>query len=596
MKIEDFVNDLHDVIKIYTSHDIDLAMRMLADSKTGRDRYLQLVRCAAIIGNYALTLPRSERLPAAGMLDGLALTSPNGAEYDHGLLYVRILQRPNNPVFYLESWNGRQWQVSNICGVWQWSRVEDLSAAVEKVARDTGRTALWATAIVRENYGAEAPAVPVDMPALTGEAPETIAEMITGAFRVVNSRNGFTVERWRGDGPITCWSGLLGECGEPLWPWREWQTVEAAEAAILEYGRRANVSVTVIRNDGAEITTASPGAFAFPRQEEALPPPWTLTGIVPVHTPPFPSQLENGTFKIKPTIDGKAWTVWQWAVGIGQHTKQTTGHWISFPIGSAVPTKYPTYWAAAGAIAEHAKTTPDQKAYILQPTPEDIARWRERGITVGAPPIVEVEQLAAAYAPPVPTSDDPVIITGTPAELGAAIAESAAEAVAGLAPVTPIGTKLPIPIGDDLWRVDEFTADHIWITVRDEITWDEVGEYLNPTAAPVAEPVDKYEIVPCSTIPGMFDVRHWRGKRWHAIAGGISKTTAEGVIRARQNDPESGVAVDVSNMARKAMSKARVRINGLIDCMRNRDEDPETDDAFIIERLQELMKILAPID
>ena len=619
--IEAFVNDLFDTMKTVSTSDLDKAARLLADNgATGRDRWIQLVRCAAIIGNHARCLPVPAAPPAFP-----APLDPYGQPLDLGTMHVRVLRRPNDKAFYLEHWNGHFWHRVFVDGVQTWSQGSQLIAAAQAVAASTNRELHWHQYIVREHVASEPTPVPISIgglastpPALAGETTETVRDICDGAFRTVPSKNGFAIQRWRtaAEHGFDHWSGLMEECGEPLYPWREHPTVDAAEAAILEYGRLANAQTTLIRNDGHEIVTAAPGSTAFPRQVETVQHAETVTL--------FPGELPKpGTFRIRPTIAGDAWVIWQWCAAgpLGQVGKSgAVGEWKSWP---ALAKSYPTYWAAADAVHQHAREHAEimygEKTYLVAFTAEDCERWRERGIEVGAPPMPAISvklndqvsgpittahdqaaQLAAAYAPPtVEAVDDTVMITGSADEvaaIGAEVVDALVEETRGVfAPVIPIGTKIPVPVGDDLWKVDEYTADG-WITIRDEMTWDEVGAFLNPPSPSTGDPVGKIEIVPSPDQPGTFNVQQWTGTKWKVIGGNLSQRTAEGVVKARMNDPENKIAEDVTHKPHKAMALARVRIKALINSIEMRSEDQTVTDQWIIDRLQDFLEILKPIN
>lgn len=112
---------------------------------------------------------------------------------------------------------------------------------------------------------------PPPIPLLDSEDPNTIAEMIIGAFRIFRNDagdgHGFVVRRWRpavpGHTPAG-WSSALTECSADLWPWRLFGSIKDAENAILAHGRATGEPVTLVRNDGAEIVTAHPN-YDFPR-------------------------------------------------------------------------------------------------------------------------------------------------------------------------------------------------------------------------------------------------------------------------------------------------------------------------------------------
>lgn len=453
-----------------------------------------------------------------------------------------------------------------------------------------------------------APASPA---VLAGETSETVADILEGAFRVVPTNNAFAVQRWllkTSDGYKDGWTGILEKCGAPLWPWRVYQTEDAAEAAILEYGRRVNEMVTIVRHDGREIASAAPGSTTFPRCLDSWCDPVTPPAYAPpeyrvrhdgVKIPVEPFQFiapppadepvtttipprahinpvtlgegyapeKDGVYKIKPgrfanrpgTINKfiPHWIIWRW------YDDRKT--WLQIQNR----TTFDTYWQAVDWLNQHAKEG-NTVVDLAVPSAADIARWNDAGLSIDAP--------------------DPVIMEGTPHDLGAAIAEGAAETLAALAdlvPVIPEGTKLPVPIGEDLWKVEQWTALDGWHTVRDELTWDEVGAYLNPSTTGPVEPV--IEVVPATEQPGMFAVREWTGKAWKYHANNVNQKTAEGVFNARLKDPERNIPTDISNRARKAISQANIRIKSLIDCVY---QDDKIDKTFIIARLKEIIDIL----
>lgn len=108
------------------------------------------------------------------------------------------------------------------------------------------------------------PPTPHTMPAHDSPPVTTGDTTMIGAFRIVmNPRTfKFSVERhW-----MTGWTAIMRECAGSLWPWREFDTVDDAENAIVEYGRAIGTGVTLVREELNEIITAAPGHKFAARQ------------------------------------------------------------------------------------------------------------------------------------------------------------------------------------------------------------------------------------------------------------------------------------------------------------------------------------------
>lgn len=201
------------------------------------------------------------------------------------------------------------------------------------------------------------------MTALAGERPDTVTKIMGGAFRVTKTPNDhWAVERYR-------WSSLLEDCGPEFWPWRTFESEDAAETTILRYGHRVNETVTLVRRDGAEIVSAAPGAPAFPRQVDDMPTPvevtrTALTDIVEASTIAMPTP---GTLCIRPDLvdPARKWIVYRWDM--------LTSQWI--PAHDFQPCD--TYWQAVTMIRDN---TP-----LMVPSNHELDRWAQQGIQISPP-------------------------------------------------------------------------------------------------------------------------------------------------------------------------------------------------------------------
>jgi hypothetical protein len=245
-----------------------------------------------------------------------------------------------------------------------------------------------------------------DGDALAGEAPETRAEIMKGAFQVhpdPHHADRFSVERWRGG----AWSGLLTECDPELWPWRQFSSEIDAEAAILRYSHRVGETVTLVRRDGAEIVSASPGARSFPREQEygreqvrelvnaivkfqvgevnAGPPmiddrlPWTNSAPSPV--PPAPTIT---VFRIRPDLTS---VTKQWRI---QGRPASGCEFIEMfePKSS--------YWEAFDFIHQN-----NGNFRLENPSTEEIAHWARQGFYthMSAAPSIDIPDVPAILPP-----------------------------------------------------------------------------------------------------------------------------------------------------------------------------------------------------
>jgi hypothetical protein len=453
------------------------------------------------------------------------------------------------------------------------------------------------------------------------------AAIVSGAFRVTSMPRAidgidYFVQRWQ----------TIDIDGERVERWLNFNAVsyasrQAAEAAILEYGRRMGTTVTLIRDDGASIVSASPGC-RFPEP-----------GLVFVDLPdPSGSNIpeHDGTFRIKPMMDPGTldifWTIQTWWSGKSRWT-----HDIDAPDRT-----YETRAAAIERIKEWSETT-GKTAYVLNATDDQINHWQKLGVSPGTlgqngllvrtleqknggfriVPIREHESnfSTGAYAgvdprwiiqqwraesetwmtltetvagPPLKFKayDDGVahlikwskqtssifhLIAPAPADevrwldagdlagpaltvdetaefvdvgningASEAVAAIASETVAALgikAPAPDLGVRLVVPLIDQLYAIDEWTATG-WNRIAEDLTWIEAEPFIRPatTGTNIADAVviekGKCEIRPVEGAIGLFDVYIWTGKTWKEIAGNVSRRTADGVVRARALDPE----------------------------------------------------------
>jgi hypothetical protein len=501
--------------------------------------------------------------------------------------------------------------------------------------------------VLIEDAPPAADVVLADLPeVLAGETPETVATVMDQSWRIVPV---FAVERY--------------QAGE----WRRrnhfvpdtFATEADAEAAILEFGAATYQSVTLIRGDGAEIVTASPGC-TFPRQvidktdldgdasrvrldalaafilrirgDSGLKHLITLHSVldemhaiatgktpiseievpsagidlrhafdavtpapVPGYSPPkyrvrrdgirvaidepVPTMLmtppgvpgdgprrhintvslgeayapkNDGTYRIKPGCAAAArvglsaphWVIWRW------YDDRKT--WL--PVQRRQP--FETYWQAVDWINDEAREL-GRVSDLVVPSDDDIARWSKAGMSIADP----VTMPASAH------HSTPISKQLTGADLLAAIADDARDALGVSTPTPEIGTKIAIPIDGEFWAIDEWTATG-WNRVDDDLTWDEVETKLRPDRpAPAGVSVGDCKIEPRAGAD-TFDVFQWKGKAWGIIAGDVSRRTAEGVVTARANDPENRKAKYEPTPAagavkqwRKLMREVRAKLN-----------------------------------
>jgi hypothetical protein len=485
--------------------------------------------------------------------------------------------------------------------------------------------------------------------ALVGEAPETVAAVMENAFRVVQS---FFVARYH-TAPFAAWTR------QDHWNPHTFATEAEAEAAILEFGKDTHQSVTLIRGDGAEIVTASPGC-TFPRQvidktdldgdasrvrldalaafilrirgDSGLKHLITLHSVldemhaiatgktpiseievpsagidlrhafdavtpapVPEYDPPkyrvrpdgirvaidepVPTMLmtppgipgngprrhirtvvlgeayapqNDGTYRIKPGCAAAArvglsaphWVIWRW------YDDRKT--WL--PVQRRQP--FATYWQAVDWINDEAREL-GRVSDLVVPSDDDIARWNAAGMSIADP----VTMPASAH------HSTPISKQLTGADLLAAIADDAREAIGVSTPAPEIGTQVAVPADDDTWAVDEWTATG-WNRIAEELTIEEAAAKLRPDRpAPAGVSVGDCKIEPRAGAD-TFDVFQWKGKAWGIIAGDVTRRTAEGVVTARANDPENRKAKYEPTPAagavkqwRKLMREVRAKLN-----------------------------------
>jgi hypothetical protein len=425
--------------------------------------------------------------------------------------FFRIVTRPDGSTGF-EKWVPfLEWR--HPCNTSGWMRHGPLNGDFE--TPDAARRAFYEYAVARADVVLIEHAAPSVPAALVDETPETVAAMMDRAFRIVPV---FVIERYHA-APVHKWDPWSRAPGSvPV----TFATEADAEAAVLEFGKTTYQTVTLIRGDGAEIVTASPGS-TFPRQVVDIPavkPPAPapfaehVQNYQPAGKPINPVQLDEAvapkdvTYWIKPTIGLKAWVVWRW------YADRMT--WL--PVQRRTP--FNSYWQAVDWIADEARIL-NRVADLVVPSDADLARWSTNGMSVETP---------AA----------PVTIT----DVFDAVAEDVGETIGVTAPAPEIGTKIAVPLSDDLWAIDEWTPGG-WARIDDDLSWDEVHTKLRPNRATLLG----INIGDCKIEPRAgaetFDVFQWTGQTWKMIAGDVTLRTAEGVVTARANDPENRKAAYV---------------------------------------------------
>jgi hypothetical protein len=226
--------------------------------------------------------------------------------------------------------------------------------------------------------------------ALDNETPETVTAIrclmngttMEGAFRIVSSGNGHaSVERFQ-------WSSPLPECEPGLWPICRFASEAEAETAILQYGHRAGQTVTLIRNDGAEIVSVAPGAGSFPREHIAdelfsrdqvralantmmeFQVAWGPPASIDLTAEPVP---EQGTLRIRPDLIDplRKWIIYRW--------DDTARSWIPAP--GFAPCE--TYWSAVNTVNDSPLIP--RPVRLWHPTQLDLDRWARQGFMLSPP-------------------------------------------------------------------------------------------------------------------------------------------------------------------------------------------------------------------
>ncbi|HVQ43850.1 MAG TPA: hypothetical protein VMT30_02700 [Candidatus Saccharimonadia bacterium] len=275
-----------------------------------------------------------------------------------------------------------------------------------------------------------------EAPALAGEAPETCAEIMEGAFRITvdpHHADRFSVTRWDGE----VWSSVLIACEPELWPWRQFPSEAEAETAILQYGHRVGETVTLVRNDGAEIVSVAPGAGSFPREHTAdeL---FSRDQVRDLATAIMDFQRQGERIELKvaghtgdmPAPPAPASTVFRIRPDLTSITKQwrIQGRQVSGCEWVEMFEPCASYWIAFNVIQK------TENFNLENPSIEDLNHWARQGFHI----------------------DPPVLIPAVP----------------------PVALGTPTPVGEcrmitgsagDCWNVERWTG-HEWKNIARDVT------------------------------------------------------------------------------------------------------------------------------
>lgn len=375
-----------------------------------------------------------------------------------------------------------------------------------------------------------------------------------GAFRVIPSSGLFwAVQQWASDRQ---WYRPANFAGS-------YETYWGAIDAVVQWSKQPGFRVPIVRpnfqdlhvwsNDGwmtGEPTrdtamTWSDGPIAPPAPKPVIEHVYFREGTTPL----MPHTFAILPITVMPT-SMKRWQIMEWLPGAVGGDKWS----------SATMSTFETYADAEREIQAWATYgLKDVSVYLVAPTVTYFTKWMKDGWKAGLP----APQLFIGEPPaPDAVTSDPVTIQEA-GEVVAAIAESAAIGVKVLSPV--IGHRTPSPLGNGFYNVNEWTEDG-WqpIDDDDDLRWSEVETRLFPDAKPTDNPtgVGTCEIRPTGD-PDLFIVHIWTGKIWKAISGMVAKGTAEGIVRAREMDPENRTAattLDRVSEYRKAFREVKAKL------------------------------------
>lgn len=288
------------------------------------------------------------------------------------------------------------------------------------------------------------------------------------------------------------------------------------------------------------------------------------------------------TFRIMPNVlkpdDG--WSIRQWRA---ERRKWTN-------VGMAT---FGDYWAACDRLCEIAieRKNDGYPTYLVTPSARDLEYWKDAGFEIKAPPIVAVD---------VDTDDGTVTVAGTADKVTEAAQEILRTMVEGAsvelklpqAPAPEIGTKIPVPMENGYWAVDEWTATG-WNRVADDLDWDKVEQALRPGVVleTITTDVGTCEIRPGNMPGDVWDVYQWTGTTWKQIAGGVTRRTAEGVVTARKNDPENPSTTAPINRVAQHRSTLR-NLKGLLEKISANVSHDAVDTGEIEKLSEDALKII----
>jgi hypothetical protein len=415
-----------------------------------------------------------------------------------------------------------------------------------------------------------------------------------GAFRVIASSGKFwTVQQWFRDS----WSTPANFKGA-------FHTYWLAIDAIVQWSKEPGYRVPILLPDAKDLHAVSLDGWTIgePTADTISTQPPGDGWPADIHRPDvLPAQpasalkyihLTEGkqpehahTFVILPAFDIaqrsrlKLWQVMEWLPTV-KNWRLATSHTFS------------TYADAESDVQTWAtRRIGEYQTYLVVPMIEQFVKWTRDGFAAGTTSAMLAYEVTNAKVEPVEHTD-PVTIPEAAAIINA-LAEETAAGVKVISPV--IGHRTPTTTGDGFYGVAEWTENG-WQPIDgndvDDLTWAEVETKLFPDvkSADSSTGVGTCEIRPTGD-PALFIVHIWTGKIWKPISGMVARGTAEGIVRAREMDPENRTAattVDRVTEYRKAFRE----VKGLLEQIWKRTTDDDENHKTVGEALQMITRTL----
>lgn len=116
-----------------------------------------------------------------------------------------------------------------------------------------------------------------------------------------------------------------------------------------------------------------------------------------------------------------------------------------------------------------------------------------------------------------------------------------------------VGTRIAmLTNADGFYSVLEWATvtPNLWTVIAEELPWEDAEALLTPIKVDGSPAIGTCEIRPSIKPGDSYDVHIWEGTKWRQIAGDVTRRTAEGVVKARANDPEMKPVVKPVTMTR----------------------------------------------